>query len=275
MVYRIALLVCDTPAPQVVAVAGGDYAVLFERLLRSAIVEKEKEVSFYSFDSVSGELPGPTDHFEAVLITGSKHGANDGGWVDSLVSYVQHLDLTRTKVIGVCFGHQIVAKAFGGRLAVVLPASHSPWFVVGRVERNTNKLAYKETKNPNGWEAGWTSMDVTDEGKAFFASDAKDTVSFYSMHRDAVTECPPGFSVLISTAVCPIQSLVKENQILTIQSHPEFTADMVREIVKLRRDNGVFENDYASELNETLAKNLPVDSTWFAKQIIKFLGLAQ
>ncbi|KAI9333473.1 glutamine amidotransferase class-I [Obelidium mucronatum] len=211
---RIAILVCDTPAPPVAAAGGGDYAALFERLLRAA---------------------APTAAF--AVAAGSKHGANDGGWVDALVAYVSALDLARTRVVGVCFGHQIVAKAFGARVSSGI--------------RGAGKRAGSE----------WC---LTEAGKQFFQCADKDS---------AVVDCPPGFSVLMATDLCPIQALLKEDQILTIQSHPEFTEPMVREIVKLRRDNGVFDANFSEEVISLLDKNHGVDNFWFSKQIVRFLGL--
>ncbi|KAJ3069925.1 hypothetical protein HDU98_007033 [Podochytrium sp. JEL0797] len=255
----VAVLVCDTPADSVQRVSGGDYFFMFSALLSSAasaLGVSREALRFVAFDSVSGAAPFDFSGIDALLVTGAKHGVNDGAaWIATAEDCLRRAkDTNRVKIIGVCFGHQLVAKAFGGK-----------------VERNSNPLGFKPVRNPDGWEVGWTQMNLTQAGKLFFGAAAKDTVSFYSMHKDVVTVCPAGFSVLFSTDLCPIQSLVQGKSILTIQSHPEFTADIVREIVKMRRENGVFAGDFADEVVEILVKNPSSDSMWFSEQIIKFL----
>ncbi|KAJ3114076.1 hypothetical protein HK100_001776 [Physocladia obscura] len=258
---RVALLVCDRPADSIVAVSG-DYSQMFGRLLRDAGTRHAPPVDFHitAFDVVNN--PSATDNAikaitdtDAVVITGSKYGVGDGlEWTQRLINYVQLAEATkRIKIIGVCFGHQVVAAAFGGK-----------------VERNTNPIGYKEVKNPQGWEAGWTKMIPTDAGKTFFG-DIKDSVAFYSMHKDIVTVCPPGFSNLLTTDLCPFQSLLKDDSILTIQAHPEFSAEVVREIIQLRKEIKVFNEDYADDLLAILANNPQVESSWFSDKVVSFL----
>ncbi|KAJ3299082.1 hypothetical protein HDU79_000041 [Rhizoclosmatium sp. JEL0117] len=235
---RVCLLLCDTPAPSVQTVSGGDYAAMFSALLRRA-AENNAALDFAAFEAFRGDVPSlaSVTDFDAVLISGSKFGVNDDEkWIGQAEDFVRAAKEAGVRIVGICFGHQLVAKAFGGR-----------------VERNMNPLAYKPERNPNGWEAGHTVMRVTDEGKRFFGDNNKDSAAFYSMHKDVVT------------------SMIHNQAILTIQAHPEFNPEIVREIVKLRRDNGIFQPDYADELNAILDKNLPDDSLWFAQQIVKFI----
>ncbi|ORY44462.1 hypothetical protein BCR33DRAFT_850554 [Rhizoclosmatium globosum] len=190
-----------------------------------------------AFEAFRGDVPSlaSVTDFDAVLISGSKFGVNDDEkWIGQAEDFVRAAKEAGVRIVGAWV--PLVAKAFGGR-----------------VERNMNPLAYKPERNPNGWEAGHTVMRVTDEGKRFFGDNNKDSAAFYSMHKDVVT------------------SMIHNQAILTIQAHPEFNPEIVREIVKLRRENGIFQPDYADELNAILDKNLPDDSLWFAQQIVKFI----
>lgn len=87
----------------------------------------------------------PLDDVDAVLITGSRHTAyEDDPWILKLVEYArQAIDTGRIKVVGVCFGHQIIGRAMGARL--------------GRSDK--------------GWEVAVTEVDLTDKGKAIFQLD--------------------------------------------------------------------------------------------------------
>lgn len=87
----------------------------------------------------------PLDDVDAVLITGSRHTAyEDDPWILKLVEYArQAIDTGRIKVVGVCFGHQIIGRAMGARLG----------------------------RSDQGWEVAVTEVDLTDKGKAIFQLD--------------------------------------------------------------------------------------------------------
>ncbi|KAI8609868.1 class I glutamine amidotransferase-like protein [Chytriomyces sp. MP71] len=248
----VAVLACDTPAQQIVD-KEGDYPVMFERLLKKGLADlggKPIDLHFEAFDVAGkGELPSATDlaRLDVLLITGSKHGVNDGlPWTQSAMALLREVASEgRIKIVGICFGHQLVAAAFGGIRSCL--------------------------KNPKGWEAGWTQMKLTDAGKQFLGDKDAVVSQFYSMHKDIVTVCPQGFTNLFQTDLCQYQSLVNHKKsVITIQSHPEFSPFTIREIVKLRKANAVFDTDYAEELMAIMDKDLPVDSAWFTQVILRF-----
>ncbi|KAG5455995.1 MAG: class I glutamine amidotransferase-like protein, partial [Olpidium bornovanus] len=117
---KVALLLADTPPPQVVEAGGGDYGHVFARLFAAAGERRgDVEIATRAYDVVNnGEYPENfAEGFDAVLITGSGFSAyEDRPWIDRLVQYV--VDVSKhhpeVKLIGVCFGHQLLARAFGG-----------------------------------------------------------------------------------------------------------------------------------------------------------------
>ncbi|KAI8843841.1 class I glutamine amidotransferase-like protein [Chytriomyces cf. hyalinus JEL632] len=254
---RVTVIVCDTPAPQILSTEG-NYANMFERLMRRAAAlsgsqpaSENVSLEFSAVDVAGGEaLPTSEeqlDAIDAIIITGSKHGVNDAlEWIEPLKQFVRMAAATnRIKVVGVCFGHQIIAAAFGGKVSL----------------------------NEHGWEVGYTEMQVTPEGKQFLpVQENMECLRFYSMHKDIVSVCPPGFSNLFSTTICPYQALVNEKRtVLTIQSHPEYSRSTVCEITKMRRGLGIFEDAFADKVESFLKEEYEVDSEWFSRVMWTFI----
>jgi GMP synthase-like glutamine amidotransferase len=87
------------------------------------------------------------------------------------------------------------------------------------------------------------------------------------MHQDHVTVIPPGFHSLGHTEISPNQILLKPQKYLSVQGHPEFTAGFVEDLVEMRRQKGIFSNEFV----EGLSKNQETDSVWFADLATLFL----
>ncbi|KAK7997843.1 hypothetical protein PG989_005883 [Apiospora arundinis] len=170
---RLAILEADTPVPGVLA-KYGKYGSVFAHLFRQACAPDslESQLTLSAHDVVNdpSSYPDP-ETLDAVLITGSKHSAfEDHEWILRLVAYTKRLleqpaarpdGRPPVRVIGVCFGHQIVGRAMGAP--------------VGRSDR--------------GWELSVVDMALTDEGKRIFGGE---TLKIHHMHRDIVHEYPKG-----------------------------------------------------------------------------------
>jgi len=214
---RIAVLEADHPLDGTAA-KYGTYRGVFAQLLRSAARalawDADATLEVTGFD-VKRRLVFPADlsSIDAILITGS--GANafdDTPWIVRLVDYVREVLETqsRVRVVGVCFGHQIVARAMGVK--------------VGR--------------SSVGWEASVTELPLSAKGKEVF--EGGEMLRIFQMHRDIVTALPEGAENLGSTEKCEIQGLYAPGRYISVQGHPEFTEDIVREILLARGDSGVF-----------------------------------
>jgi GMP synthase-like glutamine amidotransferase len=144
---RLAILEADTPQPQTRDRYGG-YTGVFTALLEAAAKPQKLEelVMIKGYDVVNELHSYPSlDDIDAILITGSRHTAFDNDpWILKLVEYTKKaIESNRVRVVGVCFGHQIIGRAEGAQL--------------GR----SNK----------GWEVAVTEVDLTDKGKEIFGLD--------------------------------------------------------------------------------------------------------
>ncbi|KAK7981557.1 hypothetical protein PG988_003795 [Apiospora saccharicola] len=219
---RLAILEADTPVPGVLA-KYGTYGSVFAHLFRQACapepLESQLTLSHYDVVNDLSSYPDP-ETLDAVLITGSKHSAfEDDEWILRLVAYTKRLleqpsreggegGRAPVRVIGVCFGHQIIGRAMGAP--------------VGRSDR--------------GWELSVIDMALTDEGKRIFGGE---TLKIHHMHRDIVHEYPKGTIPLAHTDICATQAMYVPKRMIALQGHPEFTEDMVREILEMRHKGGI------------------------------------
>lgn len=145
---RLAILEADTPLPNTNAKYHG-YRGVFTDLFRRAIAPEplENHLAITGYDVVNHPDTYPDlDSIDAVLISGSKHSAYlDEPWILKLVEFTKSALATdgRVKVVGVCFGHQIVGRSLGMKVGV----------------------------NEKGWEISVTEMKLSEKGKALFGSD--------------------------------------------------------------------------------------------------------
>ena len=89
----------------------GDYDALFRDLLAG------HGFDFVTFAVLDGEFPASVEDADAWLITGSRHGVyEDHDWIPPLEALIRKIDARRLPLVGVCFGHQIIAQALGGKV---------------------------------------------------------------------------------------------------------------------------------------------------------------
>lgn len=173
------------------------FAAMFERLFRQAGADWE----FESFNTVRGEYPDTFDRFDAVLLTGSHADSfSEDAWVKTLREKVSALLQTRQKLLGVCFGHQLIGLCLGAK--------------VGRA--------------PQGWGAGRMSYRWHDhEGEV--------DVGLLASHQDQVHELPPGATLLASNDFCPVAAFSVEDRVFCVQPHPEFVKELSAYLLNKRR----------------------------------------
>lgn len=177
-------------APENLAPATGDYPDMFARLLDGYGFE------FKTYRVVENEFPASVRDCDGWLITGSRHGAyEDHPWIPPLEQFIRDAFAARVPVVGICFGHQIVAQAMGGK-----------------VERYAG-----------GWAVGATEYDFGDEKMVLNA-----------WHRDQVTKAPEGAKVIASNDFCANAALLYDDRALTVQAHPEFRPEFVDGLMQTR-----------------------------------------
>jgi GMP synthase (glutamine-hydrolysing) len=168
----------------------GDYGEMFTRLLDG------HGFQFQIFSVVDGEFPRGTYDADGWLITGSKHGVyEDHDWIPPLEDLIRDIRDAGQPLVGVCFGHQIIAQALGGKVE----------------------------KFDGGWSIGRTEYDFGDQKLALNA-----------WHQDQVIDAPEGAEVIASTDFCANAAMMIGDRILTIQPHPEFTAPLVAGLIEHR-----------------------------------------
>lgn len=183
----------------------GQYSWMFESVLGSAAQEHGHSAAFRVYDVRHNEYPDDLDDCDGYIITGSRHSVYDDlAWIQTLRGYVGALHDARKKLVGICFGHQLIAHALGGE---TLPA-------------------------PNGWAVGVHRMRVVAPHGAM--TPAQNAVSLLSSHKDQVAALPPHARLLGATDFCPKASFALGDHILTFQGHPEFTKPYAEALMRAR-----------------------------------------
>jgi GMP synthase-like glutamine amidotransferase len=182
------------------------------------------------------ELPDPGS-VEAALITGSPAGVYvDFDWISDLKDWIQRAGAKRVPQVGICFGHQLMAEAFGGR-------AH---------------------KAPQGWGLGRHTYHVSKVEPWMFGS--KQRLHLAVSHQDQVLEAPATARVLAHSDFTPYAALVYDHApALSFQGHPEFCSSFADALIRSRRGTR-FSEDMADTALASLEAPLDGDvvAAWVA-----------
>lgn len=211
----------------------GEMPAMFTALLSNV----DPTLDFVNYAIPSGEFPEDIDECDAYLITGSKHSAyDDFDWIESLEQFIRDLHYRQKKLMGICFGHQIIAQALGGKVV----------------------------KAERGWGVGVYRNQIV--AHTDYLKPSKKDLALLAIHQDQVIEPPQGSKTLASSEFCPIYMLSIGSHIFSVQGHPEFSKGFVRVLLDSRTD--LIGEDTLQKGYATLSQ--PTDSVEFADWIVKF-----
>lgn len=235
---KIGLLQCDDVAPALIE-RHGNYPDMIQTLLR----QSDPELSFEVVACHQGQFPDSNTQVDGWITTGSKCGANDDAdWIGQFSDVIRMLWQTRQVLVGICFGHQMIAKALGGR-----------------VERSTL-----------GWGLG-AYPTVLEQQEPWMTPWHSSSLQLLASHQDQVTELPPQGRVLARSGFCPIYMMQVGDTFLGIQGHPEFSRAYSADLLATRRDLFTFERLQAARHSLRGA----VDDLLVGRWILNFIQQAK
>lgn len=171
----------------------GDYNDMFVRLL------SRPGITFETYVVLQDDFPARPSDADAWIVTGSRCGVYDGfPWITKLKSFLRAVHADKVPLVGICFGHQAIAEALGG----------------------------KAEKFSGGWSCGLERYDVPGRNAP---------VSLLAWHQDQVTALPPGAEIFMSSDFCRIAGMRIGTTTMTVQAHPEFTPAFLAALAGARR----------------------------------------
>jgi GMP synthase-like glutamine amidotransferase len=193
---RIGLLVCDHVRPEFLDISG-DYEDMFRRLFADY-----EDVEVVAYDAINGELPGDPSEADAWLTTGSRHSVNDEEeWIRQLERFVRDVADAAVPFVGICFGHQLIAKALGGSVV----------------------------KSDRGWGVGVKEVELSED------LGWGDSYRVLTSYEDQVEDLPAGAEILGWNDHCPVSVMGVGSTILGMQGHPEFESAYSQALMESRR----------------------------------------
>ena len=177
-------------APDILLPDTGDYDAMMARMLDG------HGFDFETYAVVDEDFPDGPHAADGWLITGSRHGAyEDHAWIPPLEDLIRAIHAANLPMVGICFGHQIIAQALGGKVV----------------------------KHPDGWRVGATQYEI--EGSP---------LTLNAWHQDQVIEAPDGAEIIGRTEGCDIAAMRIGEQIYTVQPHPEYGAAFMQGLLDHR-----------------------------------------
>jgi GMP synthase-like glutamine amidotransferase len=179
------------------------YAHMFKSLFQNAGVVFEYDV----FNVIDDQWPEYIDSCDGWLITGSASGVYDNKpWMQKLKKWIIHSHEQGIPMVGICFGHQIIAEAFAGKVE----------------------------KYSGGWSVGPQAYTLKNQ-----ELEGKTEILLNAVHQDQVIEMPKNATRVASSSFCENAILKYGDSILTIQAHPEFSNEYEKDLLSFHKGNAI------------------------------------
>lgn len=220
--------------PEALQTDHGDYAAMMERLLRRG------GETWTVYRVLEGQFPGKEAMraLDVIVVTGSKfdaHGTEE--WIQKAKTVLKEAYEAGTHLIGICFGHQLIALALGG----VSERGHV------------------------GLELGVQALEPTTALTVAFP-DLALPLHIIQVHQDQVTRLPPDATLLASSPLTPIEIFRIRDQVLCIQGHPEFSIAFLHALIDARSESYVYTSETVDAARDSIQRLKP--STVALQQLI-------
>ena len=183
----------------------GTYAEMLEALIDS----NEKLFEFKTFEILDEDFPKNQLECDGWIITGSKHGVyEDLAWIKRLSQLINDIYDAGKPLLGVCFGHQIIAQALGGDVE----------------------------KSQKGWGLGLHTYRI--DNKPTYMTNLAEQITLNICHQDQVVRPPQAAIVYAQSDFCECAGFYIKDKVLTIQAHPEFLVEFTKDLLNFRSEDG-------------------------------------
>lgn len=229
---KVAILQCDNVVERFQE-DFGNYPQMITDLLNS--VENNLEIG--TFDVQKGEYPQNINDWELFITTGSKASVNDNeDWIIDLIEFTKLLGVTKKKLVGICFGHQIIALARGGSVA----------------------------ESDKGWGIGIASNNILIQTD--WMDNEQHELKLIVSHKEQINQLPQGAVVIAQSDFCPYFMVQWDDHFLSVQGHPEWNKLYSKTLMNDRRS--IIPVKRIEQGLTSLEKN--INNQQFARWIINF-----
>ncbi|MET4695861.1 type 1 glutamine amidotransferase [Endozoicomonas lisbonensis] len=231
---NIGLLLCDDVQTQFQP-EHGNYPDMFQALLE----QHDPTLQITTYRALDGQLPENTNDCDGWVISGSRHSVNDPfPWISALEAFVKQLYIDRQKTVGICFGHQLMAKVLGGRVA----------------------------ESDKGWGIGVSVNTLTEHHD--WMQPSLNSLNALVSHKEQIEHLPETATIIATSDFCPYYMVTYCDHFLSIQGHPEFTKAYMEALIHSREK--VIPHSRIIEGMQSIKQ--PVDSSVIGQWLLNYLG---
>ena len=204
--------------------------------------EQRPDWQYEVWHARDGDLPAEPEPFDGWVLTGSVASVNDDApWMRRLAALLRHLHARQVPLVGLCFGHQMVAQALGGRVG----------------------------PSPGGWRIGTAPTHYHREACAAlpWMQPAQDTLTLFAAHQEQVLQPPPETVVLGGDDFAPCGAMLVGRHVFTTQYHPELSREFMQALLD------TYGTQWPAPLVQQARRQVlqPVDAALFMRWAAQFL----
>ncbi|MFK7800471.1 MAG: type 1 glutamine amidotransferase [Anaerolineae bacterium] len=236
---KIGLLNACTPAEEL------EFKTLELDNFRDFVNLVPNKIEMHDYRITEDDFPNSPAECDGYIITGSPAGAYDTHpWIPKLSQFIRDTHAAGIKMVGICFGHQILAHALGG----------------------------EAKKSEKGWGMGLREFNLETEERPEWLTLPADNgeCNLYFCHQDQVVTLPKNAKRLAGSEFCPNAMFTLDDQILGMQGHPEFTNKTMD--VTVDYFTGKLDDDFIEEVVSTTQTEVNPDDKVAAEWVVNFLG---